>query len=91
MDLFNFCNENNDEINDENKNKYVRFNTIVQVILIPSIHDDYIKKNKDMIWYNDESYKYFINDEINRLKNKNIRNIKNITNMNRIKISIIYK
>ena len=55
MDFFNFC------INDNKESKLVRFNKIIQVILIPSINDDYIKKNKDIIWYNDESYKYFIN------------------------------
>lgn len=38
MDLFNLC----------HKNKYVRFNEIVQVILIPSIYDDYIKKIKTL-------------------------------------------
>ena len=59
MDLFNFC------MTDNNESKLVRFNTIIQVILIPSIKDDCIKSNKDIIWYNDESYKYFISESKN--------------------------
>jgi len=62
MDLFNFCYQN----------KYVRFNKIVQVILIPSIRDEYIQKNKDSIWYNDESYAIFIQNERDRLRLENI-------------------
>ena len=62
MHLFNLCNENN-----HIKYKYVRFDTIVKIILIPSIYDDYIKKNKDSIWYNDRSYQNFINNEKKRL------------------------
>jgi len=61
MNFFNFC------MTDNNEYKLVRFNKIIQVILIPSIKDDYIKNNKDSIWYNDESYKYFINDAKNIL------------------------
>lgn len=73
MDLFNLC----------HKNKYVRFNEIVQVILIPSIYDDYIKKNKDFMWYNDESYAIFIQNERDRLSLKNIYFCKfNILNKN---------
>jgi hypothetical protein len=52
---------------DNNESKLVRFNNIIKVILIPSIKDDCIKNNKDIIWYNNESYKYFINDAKNIL------------------------
>lgn len=61
MDFFNFC------MKDNNESKLVRFNNIIKVILIPSIKDDCIKNNKDIIWYNNESYKYFINDAKNIL------------------------
>ncbi len=57
MNIFNLCTEN----------KYVKFNKIIKIILIPSIYDECIKKNKNNIWYNKESYEYFIQNEKNRL------------------------
>ena len=48
-------------MNKENK-KFVRFNGIVNVILIPDINA--IHDIKDLIWYSDDDYKNFARDYI---------------------------
>jgi len=60
--MFDFCNFN--YIIEYKSPKYVKFNNIVQVYLIPSIKD-YTKNNlKDKIWYSDDDYKFFKNNNL---------------------------
>jgi len=44
--------------------KSVKFDTIIKVYLIPSRKDYTEQLLKDKIWYSDEDYKLFIDDNI---------------------------
>ena len=50
--------------------KFVRFNGIVNVILIPDIES--IFDIKDLIWYSDDDYKIFARDYIMYLNEKRV-------------------
>lgn len=54
-------------MNKENK-KFVRFNVIVNVILIPDINA--IHDIKYLLWYSDDDYKIFTRDYIMYLNEK---------------------
>lgn len=56
-------------INKDNQ-KFVRFNGIVNVILIPDIES--IFDIKDLIWYSDDDYKIFTRDYIIYLNKKRV-------------------
>lgn len=51
--------------------KFVRFNGIVNVILIPDIES--IFDIKDLIWYSDDDYKIFARDYIMYLNEKKFK------------------
>ena len=57
-------------INKHNQ-KFVRFNGIVNVILIPDIES--IFDIKDLIWYSDDDYKIFTRDYMMYLNEKKFK------------------